>query len=347
MSLKKPISSFPEFCELFREARLLEPDEEQDLIRKIRTGDAAALDLFVFSNMKLVISRALRFCGPKDPRLIDLISDGSIGLVWAIDKFDLSKGFQFSTYAVWWIDSFVRKGLKFFKRETSNPITDLKIHYQRAFDILRAATGQTPTEGEVAKFLQWPRYILRTYQKFTDDRVMVDHGIENTLPDKGKSPIDTVILNESKDRIEAVLHKLSPVHEDIIRRRYGIGYHEETLTDIASFYGLAKERIRQKEADALRELFVLLSENKGDEPKEEPEPKDEEEKKRLRERKRITQLIPKLDSVKADFVRRHYGIGCKRESLEGIAKAYGVEPDRARQILGQAVDSLFDLMDGK
>jgi RNA polymerase primary sigma factor len=346
MSLKKPISSFPEFCELFREARLLEPEEEQDLIRRIHDKDEAALDLFVFSNMKLVISRALRFCGPKDPRLIDLISDGSIGLVWAIEKFDLSKGFQFSTYAVWWIDSFIRKGLKFFKKETSNPITDLKTHYQRAFEILRAATRQTPTEEEVARFLNWPRYVLRTYQKCTDDRIMVDHNIENTLPDKSRSPVDTVLLNENKDRVEAVLHKLSPVHEDIIRRRYGIGYSEETLTDIASFYGLAKERIRQKEADALRELFVLLSENK-EEPKAEPEPRDEEAKKRIRERKRITQLIPKLDSVKADLVRRHYGIGCKRESLEGIAKAYGVDPDRARQILGQAVDNLFDLMDGK
>jgi len=347
MSIKKPITSFPEFCELFREARLLDQDEERDLIERIHAGDPEALDSFVFANMKLVISRALRFCGSKDPRLMDLISDGSIGLIWAIDRFDLSRGFQFSTYAVWWIDSFVRKGLKFFKKETSSPITDLKTQFQRAFKVIQVATGQTPTEGEVARFLEWPRYVLRTYQKFTDDRTMIDHGIETTLPDKGRSPVETAIFEENRERIEAVLHKLNPVHEDIIRRRYGIGYREETLTDIASFYGLAKERIRQKEAEALRELFVLLTEPKKGKSGPEKEPKSEEEINRIREKKRITQIIPRLDAVKADLIRRHYGVGRKREPLEGIAKAYGIEPDRAHEVLGQAIGQLFDLMDEK
>jgi RNA polymerase primary sigma factor len=240
-------------------------------MQKIKMGDMEEQDRFLNANVRLIVSRVKKFCPLGDARANDLVNEGALGLIRAIKDFEPGKKFKFSTYAVWWIDAHIRKGLKFFKKETVAAPNTMKKKYETAVKVLYASTGETPEPEEVAKYLRWTPEDLRTFQKVGGNQKVIVRGVNEALPCNNANPTKRAERQELSEKIAGVLNRLTPAEEDIIRRRYGIGTEEETLVQIATFYGLAKERIRQIENHALRKLFVFLRERAIIEEKERAE----------------------------------------------------------------------------
>lgn len=275
-------SELKAYYEIFKAIPTLCEKDEKALLKKVKRGDKKAYQDFISANVRLVISRALRFCARDDPRIMDLISDGTLGLIRAVEQFDCSRNYRFSTYAVWWIDSYIRKSIRFFQKETHATIQNLKKKFKSAETILLMATGETPTDEEVALYLKWPPYLLQIYQKYSDPKIKISHDplVMDAAASQEGDPDEIPIQKDAAKAVAVILSRLTPVEEDVLRRHYGIGCKEETYKDIAVFYGFAKERVRQIENQALRKLFVLLKEKEipfeflmkpeGDDSEEEP-----------------------------------------------------------------------------
>ena len=253
-------TEFREYYEHFKSIPTLKEDEEKALFKRVERGDQEAYEKFINSNIRLVMYRVLRFCSQADPRAMDLVSEGTLGLIKAIDQFDLSRNFRFSTYAVWWIDSFIRRSIRFFSKETITAVQTLSKKFERARKVLSLAVGCQPTDEEIARYLNWPSYLLRMYRTYNEDGTTISHlkdpsaSITSGCPE----PAYFASKKDMANRINEVLAKLTPEEAYIIRTHFGIGQEEGTYKDIASFFGLSKERIRQTENDALRKLFILL-----------------------------------------------------------------------------------------
>lgn len=229
-------------------------------MEKVKQGDEAERTRFLSANVRLIVSRVKKFCPLTDGRANDLVNEGALGLIRAIKDFDPQKKFKFSTYAVWWIDAHIRKGLKFFKKETVASPNTMKKKYETAEKVLFASTGIVPEPIEIAKYLHWSADDLSTFKKQGGNQRVIVRGVNEALPCPHDNPTKRAEKVELSENISSVLNRLTPAEEDIIRRRYGIGPEEETLVQIATFYGLAKERIRQIENHALRKLFVFIRE---------------------------------------------------------------------------------------
>lgn len=257
-------TEFREYYEHFKVIPTLKEDEEKSLLKRAQRGDQAAYEKFINSNIRLVMYRVLRFCSQADPRAMDLVSEGTLGLIKAVDQFDLSRNFRFSTYAVWWIDSFIRRAIRFFSKETITAQQTLSKKFDRARKVLFLAVGCQPTDEEVARYLNWPSYMLRMYRTYAEDGTTISHlkDPSATIKSGCQEPGYFASKRDMSDKIDEVLSKLSPEEAYIIRTHFGIGQEEGTYKDIASFFGLSKERIRQTENDALRKLFILLREPK-------------------------------------------------------------------------------------
>lgn len=254
-------SEFQEYYKKFENFGTLSHAEEKRILRKAQRGDLKAREKFINHNMRLVISCVMKFCGPNDLRVMSLISDGTIGLLRAIRGFDLSLGYKFSTYAVWWIDSFIRKGLKFFEKETVATMKNLKQDFKLARKAIEEDVEYSPSDEEVAEFLGWGSGILKIFQKYNAKRTMIAHNVCNDLSSAVENPVVDAGASEYKDKIDNVLNKLTSIEEDIVRRRYGVGCNEETLKEVAERYGKSRERIRQIETTALRKIFIFLRES--------------------------------------------------------------------------------------
>jgi RNA polymerase sigma factor (sigma-70 family) len=250
------------YYEIFKVIPTLREAEEKALLKKVKRGDMKAYQEFISANVRLVISRALRFCARDDPRIMDLISDGTLGLIRAVEQFDCKRNYRFSTYAVWWIDSYIRKSIRFFQKETHATIQNLRKKFKFAETVMVAATGETPSDEEVARYLKWPPYLLQIYLKYSDPKIKISHDplVIDTAEAQDGDPEEIPIQKDAAKAVAIILARLAPVEEDVLRRHYGIGCKEETYKDIAVFYGFAKERVRQIENQALRKLFVLLKE---------------------------------------------------------------------------------------
>ena len=276
-------SDFQVYYKKFESFGTLSHAEEKKILRKAQRGSKKARETFINHNMRLVMSCAMKFCGPNDQRVMSLISDGTLGLLRAIKGFNLDLGYKFSTYAVWWIDSFIRKGLKFFEKETVATIKNLKQDFKLAKKAIEEDVGYSPTEEEVAEFLGWGAGILKLFQKYNAKRTLIAHNVCDNLSSARENPIKDAAMLENKSRIGKCLHRLTSIEEDIVRRRYGMGCNEETLKDVAERYGKSRERIRQIETTALRKIFIFWNESsipkkmlEEDEPEIE-EPPDESE----------------------------------------------------------------------
>lgn len=241
---------------------ILSDKEQKKLLRRIRRGDREAYHLFINSNMRLVFSRVLRFCAGDDPRAMDLVSEGTLGLMQAIERFDYRRNYRFSTYAVWWIECMIRKAIKFFQKERRATLGNLKRKFDAASHILSAADSRAPSDESVVAYLKWPPSVLDLLKKHRKKDALILHSeIIVSLAESSEEPPDAEpVRADLRQAIDKLLAKLTPIEENIVRGHYGIGCQEETYTSIAAFYGLAKERIRQIENTALRKLFVLLRE---------------------------------------------------------------------------------------
>ena len=234
-------------------------------LRRIRRDGQDATEQFIKSNLRLVVSVAKKYQSPEMP-LLDLIQEGNLGLIHAVDKFDWRKGFKFSTYATWWIRQAIGRGIDNTARTVRLPVHagDQVRRVLRAKAQMEGETGRSPTSFELAEQLQIPEREVASLMRHVLDPVSLatpvgsdgeaelgDVVADTTAP----SPFDLVAGQMLGGEIDKLLLRLGEREREILRLRYGLDRGEpRTLEEVGEALNLTRERIRQIERGALAKL---------------------------------------------------------------------------------------------
>lgn len=247
------------------QSSLLSPAQEQELAIKAMQGDKNAKNILIECNLRLVISIAKRYSG-RGMAMQDLIQEGNLGLIKAVDKFDPKRGFKLSTYATWWIKQSITRAIADQSRTIRLPVHMVETinRYKRISRELEQTLGHSPTTQEIAVHLNEPESKIDEIEKFIQAPISLETPIgeenDSTLgsflfDENEKSPTDNAINNNLQENIKKSLSTLTPREETVIRLRYGIDDHKpKTLEEVGIIFNVTRERIRQIEAKALRKL---------------------------------------------------------------------------------------------
>ena len=245
---------------------LLSIEQQRDLALKILDGDNKARELFINSNLRLVVNVAKRYIG-NGLTFLDLIQEGNLGLITAVDKYDVKKGFNFSTYAIWWIRQAITKAIEYKGRtiRIAAHVYEKVQLYKKIFRNLEIKLNREPTINEIADEMELSVSEVSDLQQLQIDVVSINAIIEDEkrteledfIVSTDESPEDIATKENMKQDINNLLIScnLKPRERDILILRYGLdGKEPMTLVEIGKIYNLTRERVRQIESNALKKI---------------------------------------------------------------------------------------------
>ena len=246
--------------------QLLTSEQEIELAKRIQEGDEFARKELSERNLKLVVSIAKKYVNRSSMQFLDLIQEGNLGLLKAVEKFDYTKGFRFSTYATWWIRQAITRAIADQARTIRIPVHMVEtIHkLSRVSKQLMQELGRDPSNAEIAERMGITEQRVCEIQKIAQDPVSLESPVgeeeESKIADfvedeSISSPSENASQNLLKTQLMAVIETLTPREQKVIRLRYGLDdSHPRTLEEVGREFNVTRERIRQIEAKALRKL---------------------------------------------------------------------------------------------